>query len=222
MKLKTKWDNPIKLVPISNSLKNSKLFVPAIVAGTVLIIDQWSKIWVKTHMYLGQEYRLTNWFYIHFTENPGMAFGMELGGDYGKILLSLFRIAAIIGIAWYIIHLSKKEAHQGFLIAMGFIFAGALGNILDSVFYGQIFTESSAHIAQNVPFGDGYAGMLHGKVVDMLYFPLFDGWFPDWFPIWGGDYFMFFRPVFNVADSAITVGVAIIILFQKSFFAEEL
>jgi len=210
------------LVPISNSLKNSKLFVPAIVAGTVLIIDQWSKIWVKTHMYLGQEYRLTNWFYIHFTENPGMAFGMELGGDYGKILLSLFRIAAIIGIAWYIIHLSKKEAHQGFLIAMGFIFAGALGNILDSVFYGQIFTESSAHIAQNVPFGDGYAGMLHGKVVDMLYFPLFDGWFPDWFPIWGGDYFMFFRPVFNVADSAITVGVAIIILFQKSFFAEEL
>ena len=210
------------MVPISNSLKNSKLFVPAIVAGTVLIIDQWSKIWVKTHMYLGQEYRLTNWFYIHFTENPGMAFGMELGGDYGKILLSLFRIAAIIGIAWYIIHLSKKEAHQGFLIAMGFIFAGALGNILDSVFYGQIFTESSAHIAQNVPFGDGYAGMLHGKVVDMLYFPLFDGWFPDWFPIWGGDYFMFFRPVFNVADSAITVGVAIIILFQKSFFAEEL
>lgn len=172
-------------------------------------------------MYLGQEHRITDWFIIHFTENPGMAFGMELGGEYGKIILSVFRIVAVIGIAWYIIYESKKGSHAGFLIALGFIFAGALGNIFDSVFYGQIFTESSAHIAQHVPFGDGYSGILHGRVVDMLYFPLFDGWFPEWVPGWGGDYFMFFRPVFNIADSAITVGVIIIILFQKQIFKEE-
>lgn len=198
----------------------SRLTVPAIAAVAVLVIDQWSKIWVKTNMYLGQEYRIADWFIIHFTENPGMAFGMELGGDYGKVILSLFRIVAVIGIAWYIIKLSKEESHVGFLTAMGLIFAGALGNILDSVFYGQIFTESTAHIAQKVAFGDGYASMLHGRVVDMLYFPLVDGFFPDWLPIWGGDHFMFFRPVFNIADSAITVGVAIIILFQKSFFED--
>ena len=173
-------------------------------------------------MYIGQEYHITDWFYIHFTENPGMAFGMELGGDYGKIILSVFRIVAIFGIGWYITSEAKNGAHKGYLIALSFIFAGALGNILDSVFYGQIFTESTAHIAQKVAFGTGYADVLHGRVVDMLYFPLFDGWFPEWVPFWGGDYFMFFRPVFNIADSAITVGVILIILFQKKFFTEEL
>ena len=205
----------------SNHNYISRLTVPALVAISVLIIDQWSKIWVKTNMYLGQEYRIADWFYIHFTENPGMAFGMELGGEYGKIILSLFRIVAVIGIAWYIIKLSKEKSHTGFLIAMSFIFAGALGNIIDSVFYGQIFTESSAHIARNVAFGDGYAPMLYGRVVDMLYFPLVEGWFPEWIPYWGGDYYMFFRPVFNIADSSITIGVTIIILFQKRFFAED-
>jgi signal peptidase II len=146
---------------------------------------------------------------------------MQFGGDYGKIILSVFRIFAVIGIGWYITNLAKNKAHKGYLTAMALIFAGALGNIIDSVVYGKIFTASNAHIAQFVSWGKGYANMLHGRVVDMLYFPLIDGFFPEWLPIWGGEYFMFFRPVFNIADSAITVGVAIILLFQKRFFPEE-
>ncbi len=169
-------------------------------------------------MYLGQEYQIADWFVIHFTENAGMAFGMKFGGDTGKLLLSLFRIGAVILIGFYIRNLVRQKAHNGFIAAMSLIFAGAMGNIIDSVFYGEIFTSSSAQVAQFVGPGKGYGSWLHGHVVDMLYFPLVEGIMPDWVPYWGGDYFIFFRPVFNIADSAITVGVSMIILFQKRYF----
>ncbi|HWY33148.1 MAG TPA: lipoprotein signal peptidase [Nitrosopumilaceae archaeon] len=159
---------------------------------------------------------------IHFIENPGMAFGMEFGGDYGKLVLSIFRIlAAVFGI-FYIRNLLKTNQHIGYITCVGLIFAGAMGNILDSMFYGLIFNESSFfHIAEFMPPTGGYSGFLHGHVVDMFYFPIFDGTFPDWFPIWGGESFEFFRPVFNFADASISMGVILILIFQKRFFAKK-
>ncbi len=172
-------------------------------------------------MYLGQEFRVTDWFYINFVENPGMAFGLEFGGDWGKLALTIFRIVAVVGIGYYIWLLIKKQAPSGLVWAMSLIFAGALGNIIDSVFYGIMFSGSAHQIATFFPLGGGYGTWFHGRVVDMLYFPLISGYFPDWVPIWGGEYFSFFRPVFNIADTSISVGVGLIILFQKKFFAEE-
>lgn len=187
----------------------------------VLLIDQCVKIWIKTHMTLGQEYHvLGDWFIIHFTENNGMAFGMEFGGSTGKLILSLFRIVAVFGIGWYLVHLVKTKAHMLYVISIALVFAGAIGNIIDSAFYGMIFSESDFHAAQLFPEGGGYSSFLHGKVVDMLYFPVFEGHYPSWFPFWKSQPFTFFRPVFNIADSSITVGVFIIILFQKRFFKE--
>ena len=195
---------------------------PLIIIFLVLLIDQLIKIYLKTHFFLGQEKAIAgDWFIIHFTENNGMAYGMELGGENGKLFLSLFRIIAVTGLFWYLFDLTKKKMHPGFIAAIALILAGALGNIIDSVFYGKFFTESSFELSKFLPNGGGYAGWLHGKVVDMLYFPLLTGHFPQWFPIWKGEYFIFFRPVFNIADSAITVGVAIIILCQKRFFPSE-
>lgn len=168
-----------------------------------------------------------NWdkAFIHFTENNGMAFGMELfEGTWGKLFLSLFRILAVAGIGWYLWDLVKKGAHRGLIAAIAFVFAGALGNILDSCFYGLIFSdsnESCEDVAKLFPAGGGYAGFLHGKVVDMFYFPLYEGHFPQWFPKWGGEPFTFFSPVFNVADSSITIGVFMIIIFQKRFFGKK-
>lgn len=150
-----------------------------------------------------------------------MAFGLEFGGEAGKMFLSIFRILASLAIGWYLLHLIKKKSHPGLITCFAFIFAGAIGNIIDSVFYGVIFSDSYHGIAQLFPAEGGYSSFLHGQVVDMLYFPLISGVFPDWFPIWGGESFLFFRPVFNIADSSITIGAVLFLLFQKKYTTED-
>jgi len=175
-------------------------------------------------MTYGEEIPLIgNWSMLHFVENPGMAFGIEFGGNWGKLGLSIFRIIAVIFLSFYLRTLIKSKVALGFLISAGLILAGAIGNIIDSAFYGLIFSESTRYtgVAEFLPAGGGYADFLHGRVVDMFYFPLFRGNFPEWFPFWGGDNFLFFRPVFNVADVSITVGVASIILFYRGVFNSE-
>ena len=189
---------------------------------SVLLIDQAVKIWIKTNMMLGQEYKVfDDWFIIHFTENNGMAFGMEFWGVYGKIALSIFRILAVTGIGYYLYTLIKKKEKTGYIISISLILAGALGNIIDSAFYGMIFNDSFMQVASLFPEGGGYSSFLHGKVVDMFYFPIVEGTYPSWFPFNANEPFIFFRPVFNIADSAISIGVAIIILFQRKFFLKK-
>lgn len=185
---------------------------------TVIILDQILKIWVKTHMYIGQEYRISgNWFIIHFIENNGMAFGLNIPGEFGKIALSLFRILAISVIGWYLFKLTKEKVSFIVITSISLIFAGALGNMIDSAFYGIIFNDSYYHVAEFLPEKGGYSGFLHGRVVDMFYFPIIRGHYPDWFPFRGSQQFLFFRPVFNIADSSITIGVSLFIIFQKRF-----
>lgn len=204
-------------------LKNKKILAVLIVI-IILLIDQVSKIWVKTSMNLGEGVTVfSDWFVLTFVENPGMAFGMELpflSPETAKIVLTVFRIIAVFGIGWYIKKLIEKGAPKGVVFGMSAVLAGALGNIIDSVFFGAIFTESDYKTVATFATGDatGYAPYLQGKVVDMLHFPLFSGKFPEWFPIWKGESFLFFRPVFNIADTAISLGVAYLILFQFSFF----
>lgn len=198
-----------------------KAYKAAILIIVILLIDQVIKIWVKTHMVLGQEFIITNWFRIHFTENPGMAFGMVLPGVWGKLFLSAFRLVAVAGGIWYLGKVIKEGAHWGFVTAVSMILAGAIGNMIDGTFYGVIFSESYTQVAQFMPEGGGYSGWMQGLVVDMLWFPLYHGFFPEWVPIWGGDYFEFFRFIFNIADASITIGVVIILLFQGVFFAHE-
>lgn len=189
----------------------------------ILLADQVLKIMVKTHMSLYQEiFVFGEWFQIKFIENNGMAFGIDIPGEYGKMALTLFRIVAVIVIAFYLRHLIRLKSHPGLIISVSMILAGAAGNIIDSVFYGVIFTESTVFApALFVPDGEGYSSLLHGKVVDMFYFPVLRGTWPEWIPLKGGDMFEFFRPVFNVADSAISIGVFSILIFQKKYFENQ-
>lgn len=197
-----------------------KLKKPVLLIFLVLLIDQVSKIYIKTNFMLGEEIKITEWFIIHFTENNGMAFGTELGGTYGKLFLSIFRIFAVIGIFYWLYTSVKKNASKILIYSIALIFTGALGNILDSVFYGVFFSDSLNQVATFLPEGGGYAPMLFGKVVDMLYFPLWKGFLPEWLPVWGGQYFIFFQPIFNIADSAIFIGVMIMFIFQKRVFTD--
>jgi len=184
----------------------------------ILVADQTLKILVKTHMTLYQQIPLLgNWGILHFVENNGMAFGMALPGSLGKILLTSFRLLAVVAIAFYLRHLIRQKAHTGLIITLSMVMAGALGNIVDSVFYGLIFSSSSPiETAVLFPEGGGYAPLMQGRVVDMFYFPILKGNYPSWFR--GGSSFIFFRPVFNIADSSITVAVAIILFNQRKFF----
>ncbi len=174
-------------------------------------------------MTLGQEFHVAgNWFIIHFTENNGMAFGLQFAGDYGKLALSLFRIFAVGFLGWYIVRLAKSKTGFGVIFCFSLILAGAMGNIFDSALYGMLFSESTYFdVARFLPAEGGYSTFLHGKVVDMFYFPILEGNYPQWLPLLGGDHFIFFRPVFNVADSAITTGVLSLLIFQRKFFQSQ-
>jgi len=188
----------------------------------ILIVDQIVKILVKTNMVMGEEIHVFgNWFRIHFLENNGMAFGVEWGGKTGKAALSVFRMIAIAGISWYLSVLIKKNAHIGLILSVSAIIAGATGNLIDSAFYGMIFSESFHTPAILFPEGGGYSSFLQGRVVDMLYFPVINTHWPEWSPIRPGQSFVFFRPVFNLADTSITLGVTAILLFQKRFLEER-
>lgn len=197
-----------------------------IVIMTVLIIDQALKIYIKTNFSYGEGFNMLglNWARIYFVENEGMAYGLKLGGEYGKLILSSFRIIMVIVLLIILSRLIKSNEKLSLLISFSLIIAGAIGNIIDSAFYGMIFSESPQYhggIAQLFPPEGGYGTFLHGKVVDMLYFPMIDTHLPDWVPFWGGDRFIFFQPIFNIADSAISVGVVSLLLFNRSFFTSK-
>ena len=190
----------------------------------LLVIDQVIKILVKTNMTIGQSIHVFgDWFQIYFIENMGMAFGMQFGAAPGKVVLSIFRVVLVIAIIWYIKKLlKKKETPTGVLVGLAAILCGALGNIVDSLFYGVIFSESTfTQVAQLFPEGGGYSSLLLGKVVDMFYFPVIDTDLPSWVPFWGGEHIIFFRPIFNFADSCITCGAIYLLLFQWRFFSNE-
>lgn len=201
-----------------------KLRSAFLIVALIIIIDQALKIWIKTSFPHGLVTNLAGqeWAQLYFIENPGMAWGMEIGGNWGKMLLTLFRLAAVIFGTWYLAKIVKQGYSRGFIVCASLIYAGALGNLIDSMFYGLIFSESSyTNVAQLFPSDGGYGGFLHGKVVDMLYFPIVRSSFPDWMPLIGGTEFEFFSPIFNIADASISIGVITLLVFQKRFLHKE-
>jgi signal peptidase II len=191
----------------------------------IIIADQTLKYWVKTHMsYQEQIPLIGSWFRLFFIENEGMAWGWKFGGEWGKMALTLFRLVAVIFGVFYLRGIVRKKMHPGFIICAALIFAGALGNLIDSLFYGMIYSASDvgAPLAKLFPAGGGYAGFLHGRVVDMIYMPVIeDKVLPNWIPIWGGERFTFFSPIFNIADASISIGVILLLIFQKKFFKKH-
>lgn len=189
----------------------------------IILVDQWSKFYIKTHFYYGEEVNVIGtWFKLHFIENEGMAFGMKLNeAPVGKLILTLFRLVAVVFGFFLLKKLVNKGYVKGAIICGALILAGALGNLIDSIFYGLIFSESSFHVAKLVPFGQGYGQIFHGRVVDMMYFPIIDTVLPSWVPVLGGKPFTFFEPVFNIADAAISIGVLVLVFFQKKLIHKQ-
>ena len=209
-----------------------KLRNVVIIIALIIIADQVLKIWIKTSYPTGKVTEIVPWFHLHFIENPGMAWGWKFGNETGKVVLTLFRMAAVIFGTWYLAKIVKQHYHKGFIVCASLIYAGALGNLLDSMFYGMIFDKGlhfDALAKDYFPYmgvadfsSHGYSSFLHGSVVDMLYFPIFDTTLPSWFPFWGGQDFEFFSPIFNIADASISIGVITLVLFQKRFFKKHL
>jgi signal peptidase II len=201
-------------------LKRSTIAILVIIL--IIILDQWLKIYIKLNVHYGEEFGIfgLEWARIHFVENEGMAFGITFGGEIGKYALSIFRIVMVGLLIYLLMGLIKAKESKWLVICFSMIIAGAIGNIIDSMVYGLVFSESSIHsgLAKFMPAEGGYASFLQGRVVDMLYFPLIDAYWPNWVPLVGGNHFQFFRPVFNIADSAISVGVISILLFHRKFF----
>lgn len=201
-----------------------KLRSAVLLIAVVIVADQALKFWIKTHFSYGPVLELLGqqWARLYFIENEGMAWGWKLGGEWGKMLLTLFRLVAVLFGSWYLARIVKQGYSRGFIICASLIYAGALGNLIDSLFYGMVFSESTDFsVAKFLPAGGGYAGFLHGKVVDMLYFPMVRSIYPSWVPFIGGKPFEFFSPIFNIADASISVGVITLLLFQKRFFKKR-
>lgn len=202
-----------------NNIKNNKALIATLVVLALLILDQASKIWIKTHFILGESYQVTSWFNIAFVENNGMAFGIQF---FDKIFLSIFRCIAVGLLFYYLTRTIKKGLPNGYIAYIALFAAGACGNIIDCIFYGQIFNESVGQVASFLPQEGGYAPLFYGRVVDMLQFPLIDTVWPEWMPFVGGNRFTFFDPVFNIADSAITVSAALIAIFYRDVLTAEI